>query len=410
VNRRYRDFSRAKFQFEDALFNTTSQSYVETGVSITPEAGINVILFRANASAGSGVASPSLKAIYGEEDLGESIHNESVAGGHWNGIDLAGWKVVDCDGVSEVKLLARTNSSPTSVDVGAQQIISLPLGGWNLVLDTHYSLVQSEDTTEVDVTSVDVVIESLNFTVPTTGKYLVLWYAEAAMSEFPPGDGAYSIYGFVNDPGDSFPRRNSSNQRDAPGFGAQDDFHSWMWSEIRTISAGANTYTVKGRRSNGSLSVFVRRPRIIVISLDNVFEGTPQAGTTGTDTATQSNSFVENSVVDKTHNSASSEQVLVIANQTVDYRTPAHPSGGSNNNVATYKIRDNTDGVDYGTDSGERGKDWATNVIPTTVFALKEGALGDTDWKVYIREANNNGGWVTVSFTSVAVMGLTPKL
>jgi hypothetical protein len=146
-----------------------------------------------------------------------------------------------------------------------------------------------------------------------------------------------------------------------------------------------------------------------VISLDNVFDGTPQAGTSGTDTATTSNSFVENTIVARTHNSAASEQVLVIVNQTTDNKTGDHPSS-SNDNTATYKIRDDTDGVDYATDSGERMRDWAVNVIGTTLFALKEGAVGDTDWKVYIREANNNGGWVTVTTSQIAITGLTPKL
>ncbi len=407
VNRRFRDFSRSQFSFEDTLFNTTSQSYAETGVSITPEAGINVILFRANASPGSeGTGQPSLKATYAGSDIGESINNENEIGGHWNGVDLAGWKVVDCDGVSEAKLLAHIGSSSRSADVGAQQIISLPLGGWNLVEDTHYSLVQSEDTTEVTSGSA-VVIETLNFTVPTTGRYLVLWYAEAAMSENA-ALGSYALYAYVND-GDSFPNRSSHMSRDSPGQFTDNDFHTWMWSEIRTISAGANSYTIKALRWNGNTTVFIRKPRIIVISLDNVFEGTPQSGTSGTDTPTTSNSFVENTVGARTHNSATSEQVLVIANQTVDYKTAAHPTS-SNENVATYKIRDNTDGVDYGTDSGERGKDWVTNVIPTTVFALKEGAVGDTDWKLYVREANGFGGWITVTTTSIVVTGLTPKL
>jgi hypothetical protein len=104
---------------------------------------------------------------------------------------------------------------------------------------------------------------------------------------------------------------------------------------------------------------------------------------------------------------------LVIANQTVDYKpTPAPPGkpSNSNNNVATYKIRDNTDGVDYGTDSGERPRDWTVNVIGTNIFALKEGAVGDTDWKLYFREANGNGGWVTVTTSNIAITGLTPKL
>jgi hypothetical protein len=391
--------------FEDAIFNTTSSTYVETGVSLTPEAGINVILFRANASAGSeGAASPSLKATYAGSDIGESVDYENETGGHWNGIELAGWKVVDCDGVSEVKLLARRTTNERSTDVGAQQIISLPLGAWGLVEDTDYSLVQSEATTEITDANLTVV-DTLNFTVPETGEYLVLWYAEGAMQENA-GLGEYAVYGYVNE-ADPFLKRNAHNSRESAGPTGADEFHTWMWSEMRTIQAGANSYTVRAQRWNGISTLSVRRPRLLVISLA-AFEGTRQRWSSGTDVATTSNSFVEYTPFSWTHNSAQSEQVLVIMNCTTDLKTTEHPSG-SNDNVATYKIRDDTNGVDYATDYGERARDWVSNVQQTTAFALKEGAVGDTNWKIYIREANNTGGWVTGTYGSIAITGLTPK-
>ena len=73
VNRRYRDVPEAQFQFVDAIFNTQSTSYVDTGTSIIPRAGINLVLFRANSAAGAeGITLPSLKAQYAGADIGET--------------------------------------------------------------------------------------------------------------------------------------------------------------------------------------------------------------------------------------------------------------------------------------------------------------------------------------------------
>lgn len=406
VNRRFRDFSRAKFAFEDNIFTTTSTTFVETGVSLVPEAGINVILFRANASAGSlGGAAASLQATYAGSEIGSSELNKSIQGGHWNSIEFAGFRVIDSDGTSEVKINAKVIGGARNVDVGAQQIISLPLEGWGLVEDTHYSFFQSEDTFQI-TSPTAVIVDSMAFTVPTTGKYLVLWYAESAMAQNA-GLGEYAIYGFVNE-GDSFNNRSSHIAREAPGTGSASDFHTWFFSEIRTIQAGANSYSVRSLRWQGNTIVSVRKPRMIVISLD-AFQGTPKSGESFADVATTSNSFVEIPALSRTFESGSrSEQVLFIANCTGGQNTIEHP-GGSDANVATYKIRDATAGVDYATDSGERLIDISSNRTRATTFGLKENASGSTVWQVFLREANNTGGWVTYTHGNSAVMGLTPK-
>ena len=318
--------------------------------------------------------------------------------GHWNDIELSGWKVIDCDGTSEVKLLALSNTGARSVDVGAQQLISLPLEGWGFVEDTHYFFQQSqgESVTEFSEPSTTLVtIDTFNVSVPTTGLYLVLWYAEGAQVTAA-ALGEWVIYAAKD-----ASLRSQHQARESTTLA--DEFHTFAFSEIRTLDAGANDLSIKARRWNGVGAVKVKRSRIAVISMD-AFKGTTQQIASFTDTLTTSNSFIENTVMARTHNSAPrSEQVLVIVNQTSEGQT-------SNSNVATYKIRDDTAGVDYATDSGERMRDFSSNVTSTMLFALKENAKGNTDWKVFLRNANNTGTDVKFTFGNIAVLGLTPNV
>jgi hypothetical protein len=349
----------------------------------------------------------SLKTTYDGADIGETAANSwgrTVEGNfdHWNSTEMTGFKVVDCNGSSSFDVLAKVLVGGSGVNVGSQQVISLPLEGWGLVENTDYWNHQDESVFTIlspVAQGPQVTTDTLNFTAPVTGQYLCLWSCEANLPE--EFGNSYSIDAYFNGA-----RSTQGDTREGITAGPSTEpdvgeYHTFMWSDIRTFTAGANNVEIRGQIKNSWLAdMLIRRRRMIVIDL-SAFEGTPQtASVTDPNTVTTS-TFTEMPDYSLTHTSASDEQVLVLLSlNTQDFTVPSV--------IGTFKIRDDTEGVDYATDFGERQIEPHTEQINTIGFGLKEATAGDTDWKAYIRCITYNGSQVRANSGTICILGLKP--
>jgi hypothetical protein len=201
--------------FEDTIFNTTNTSPTDTGVAITPDNGKNLIFARANCSAGfEGGDAGTMQATYDGVEIGiaEGFHSEQGAPGqlytsHWNANDFGMIKLVDTDGIAEIKARANANSGTRSINVGAQQLLSIPLESMGLVEGVDYWYQEEHEDTPVewkkgttDIEPYDPAtietrhreISRLEWTAPETEPYLTFFSFESDMSEFG-GSQNYSI-------------------------------------------------------------------------------------------------------------------------------------------------------------------------------------------------------------------------
>ncbi len=392
VNRRYRNFPKAAFMFEDSLSNITADIFTDTGVSITPDNGVNLIFARANASAGDAGVSPVLRATYNGAELGRSDINSSSQGGHWNGNEIGVMKVVDTSGLGEVKIQGHSNSPVNSTDIGAQQIISIPLGTMGLVEGVDYWYQEESDDTPFDIvwgdSGTDIkTAATLNWTAPENEAYLAFWYAEGAIQQTA-GLGAYAVYFYEGENNIT-----SHNMRSSGGI-ADFVYHSHAWAQAISISAGPASVSVRPRiwNQSGGTTAHFRRSRMLVIRASSILQGwgvggQQEAAFPHFDPVTHGsgNAFATIPGYTQTYTPSVKEQVIVMAmmaSESYDI-TPAKPA------VPTYVLRDDTEGVDYATDFGEMINKVGNDCM-TIAFAVKETSE-PTTWKIKIRDANDNG-------------------
>jgi hypothetical protein len=196
--------------FQDAgeLDNVSGATFGDTSIAITPDNGWNLVFVRAGCSAGSeGTTSTEIRATYAGTEIGVSEFYETGQDGHWNSNDFAMIKLVDTSGTDEVKIQAHGGSVGRSADVGAQQVLSIPLETMGLVEGVDYWYQEEYEGVDDDFNwdSGDIAPESLTSTVeisrldwtaPDTEVYFVFWSCEAAMqlAGGAPYDGNYAIY------------------------------------------------------------------------------------------------------------------------------------------------------------------------------------------------------------------------
>ena len=258
---------QALYSFEDAIYTTdTSASYEETGVSLTPAAGVNLVLFRANAGAGpAGSTGSKIKASYAGGDIAESTGNESssASAGHWNNTEMSGFKIIDTTGADSVKIHAAATSSPRSAEVGAQQIISVPLEDLGLVEGTDYWFDNGSDSF-VAIPSASgtqvVKVTEIELTAPVTGPYLLLGHCEAKISNYP-ANVSYRVYYYVNE-------SNISNHVAREGDVSGTTSHTMPWAQVVNLTAGTNKVSVRVGRWNTTNAFSYKRARIALINGD----------------------------------------------------------------------------------------------------------------------------------------------
>ncbi|KKN12444.1 hypothetical protein LCGC14_1016370, partial [marine sediment metagenome] len=362
----------AMFQFEDTIFNTgLGGTYQETGVAIVPDSGLNLVFWRENASAGSeGTTGIDLKATYLGAELAEVGPLFSIQGGHWNASELMGFKIVDADGSSLVKLHARTSSS--SADVGAQQLISVPLGQMGLASGTDFWYDNGiEGDTNIPTTLGDMTtVTSMPVNVTEAGPYLLMMSHDTKMP-IVAADGRWAAYLYVNETNVS----NHMAKEASPGVA---EYQNAPWAQVVNLAAGLNTIEIRAGKWTGIGALNMRRGRVCAIkgsSFDQM-----QGTRSFTDADSNTDTFTEITALSQTYTPNQREQVLVIGvtNSFSDDLTGTKA-------VATYKIRDDTDGVDYATDFGTP-VGLLSSSIHAFSFALKENTIDTTDWKMFIRE------------------------
>ena len=209
VNQRWRNFPKATYFFEDVTFNTTSGTFVDTGVTITPDNGINLVFARANSSGGSeGVDAGVTRVTYDGVDIGRAELFLSDQGGHWNANDMSMLKLVDSSGTGDLKIQAHRTGGGRSIDVGSQQLLTIPLETMGLVEGVDYWQGEFHEGTGpgdpfkwdtgldwlgADALTSMVEIARLNWTVPETEIYFMFYSWEAAMTN-PVADATYAVY------------------------------------------------------------------------------------------------------------------------------------------------------------------------------------------------------------------------
>lgn len=209
VNQRWRNFPEARYMFEDNTFNTTSGTFVDTGVTITPDNGINLVFARANSSGGSeGVDAGVTRVTYDGVDIGRAELFLSDQGGHWNANDMGMLKLVDSSGTGDLKIQAHRTGGGRSIDVGSQQLLTIPLETMGLVEGVDYWQGEFHEGTGptdpfkwdtglnwlgADALTSMVEIARLDFTAPETEIYFLFFSWESAMTN-PVVDAAYAVY------------------------------------------------------------------------------------------------------------------------------------------------------------------------------------------------------------------------
>ena len=385
---------KAKFQFEDTIFNTgTDNTYQKTGVSIVPDSGLNLVLWHENASAGSeGISAVELKATYLGSDLAEVEALFSTQGGHWNASELMGFKVIDANGTSAVELQARATSSSRSGDVGAQQLISVPLEQMALVSGTDfwYDNGIESDTAITTTLPTETVVTSMPVNVTEAGPYLVMM-SHDTKQQLVASFGRWAARLYVNE-------SNVSSHMDKQGTNVA-AYQNAPWAQVVNLNAGLNTIELRAGKWTGAGTVNMRRARLCVIngsSFDQM-QGTRSFA----DVSNNTDTFNEITALSQTYTPNQREQVLVFgcANSQSDDITGTKA-------VATYKIRDDTDGIDYATDFGTP-VGLLSSSIHAFSFALKENTIDTTDWKMFIREANSSSNTGTMNHGAMAIWSLS---
>ncbi len=386
------------FQFEDTIFNTgTDNTYQETGVSIVPDSGLNLVLWRENASAGSeGTSAADLKVTYSSSALAEVGPLFSIQGGHWNAGELMGFKVVDADGTSSVKLHARSTGGSRSLDVGAQQLISVPLAQMGLVSGTDFWYDNGiEGDTNIPTTlngtpSGMTTVTSMPVNVTEAGRYLVMMSHDTKMQTVA-AVGRWAAYLFVNE-------TNVSNHMAKEATGVA-EYQNAPWAQTVNLVAGLNTIEIRAGKWTGTGPLNMRRGRLCAIkgsSFDQL-----QGTRSFTDVDNNTDTFTEITALSQTYTPNQREQVLVIGvtNSISDDLTGTKA-------VATYKLRDDTDGIDYAIDWGTPAGD-LNNSVPAFGFALKENTIETTDWKMLIREPNLSTNTGSMNHGAMVVWSLS---
>lgn len=386
---------KATFKFEDTIFNTgTDNTYQETGVSIVPDSGLNLVLWRENASAGSeGIAGVELKATYLGSALTEVGTLFSTQGGHWNASELMGFKVIDADGTSSVKLHARAVGSARSGDVGAQQLISVPLGQMGLASGTDfwYDNGIESDTSITTTFPTQTTVTSMPVNVSDAGSYLVMM-SHDTKQPIVAGNGSWAARLYVNE-------INVSSHMDKEGSSGVAEYQNAPWAQVVTLVAGLNTIELRASRWAGVGTLNMRRGRLCVIkgsSFDQM-----QGTRSFTDVGSNTDTFSEITALSQTYTPNQREQVLVFGSVSSESDDITGTKA-----VATYKIRDDTDGIDYATDFGTP-VGHLSNSVHAFSFALKENTIVPTDWKMFIREANSSSNTGTMNHGAMAIWSLS---
>ena len=390
----------AKHILQENVFNISSTSYTATGAQIIPDNGVNLILYRANFGSGAeGMSGGDLKITYSASTLGEiASRRPGTTEGHFSDGEITGFKVVDTNGVSVVELFGKATSGSSSIDVGAQQIISIPLETMGLVEDTDYWFDNGIDSTVAITGSIawPQPITTISGVLPVAGDYLVFSMAEIEQQLFS-GDGAFAQTLYING---SNITNHTFMQSTING-----DFFSMTRASLVTLSAGLNVFECTVNLWKGTNDPNARRARLCIINAA-VFDQMQDIRTFA-DTDNPTDSFVEVSSISQTYIPNQPEQVIVIADVVSQSADVANPTPA----IPTYKIVDETDNVDYAADFGVPLLDdisgGTSDSVPSLAFAVKENTFNPTDWKVYLRDPNDDGSIVKFTQGSMIIWGLS---
>jgi hypothetical protein len=251
VNRRYRAFPKAIYMFEDVVFNNYGLVYADTGVTITPDNGKNLVFGRASCSAGSeGPAHGILRVLYDGTEIGISDLWQQDTGGTWNSNDLGMIKIVDSSGAGEIKLQAKASASNRSVDVGTQQLLTIPLDTMGLVEGVDYwyqeEYEDGDSPSSIEWSAGDndvfpwapgfastnnVECSKLEWTAPETEVYLFFYSFESTM-RFNIADGNHAVY-VVPPPG--WKEISSITRSGTTATGTVTPDFSWPWANNQWV-------------------------------------------------------------------------------------------------------------------------------------------------------------------------------
>ena len=373
----------AVFDDTPGTVNSASLTLVLAGSPMP--AGANLLLYRGNVGVASSSASLGPVEIearfngarvgFGE---GQTGNRSGTKRGHFDGGEIAGFKVVTGDGVSFSDIRVRRPSGSAIVEHGSLGLVSIPLGLMGLVENTDYWFDNGTDTSTNNTNSSFTDVEpAFNFTVPDDGDYLIFFTCELSASF----EGRIRV---ELDPS------SSDFVMTAAEIGSG-IFSPCPFAVVRTLSAGAHTLQMQQSTQTGFGGVSTRnRRRFFVIraaSFDQI-----QGIRSADDQSTTSPTSVELTAYSQTYSPNANEQLLILgtAGYTGTFATDTSAMG--------YKLVNITDNEDYRTDSGMPLYDpvnppETSNTLyrPTLMFHLLDDVSTPKDFEMQFRDAGNDG-------------------
>ena len=306
---------------------------------------------------------------------------------------------------TKIQTKCTTGGAARGADVGAQQLMSIPLETMGLVEGVDYWYEDGTDTPFIIDTGdggAIVTVATLNWTAPQDEVYLAFYYCESSQVTVAL-DGEYAVYHYL-DTHDPIGEINltTHNARESTGV-VENQWHTMPWVQaIGGISAGPNSISIRAQVWNGIGDLKIRRARMFVIRESAITSWQQKRIATDFNPVADGDGDVFASMPDftQTRTPPALEQTIVLAMMTSE-------TADANSTVPTYAIRDDTDGVNYAEDFGEIVLT-TSNVTYSLAMAIKESAK-QTTWKALIREANNTGNACNFTDGEVLIFGLKNK-
>lgn len=376
------------FDLEDGTFTTSSTAYVDITDSVTAPlpVGHNLLIYGATAGTSAGTTpSVNLKCVFAGVDAGENSDRSFATSGTYGGINLSGFKIVTGDGVNTAKLQADLDTAASVLNVSARALLSVPLAALGLIENSDYWFSNGLETDTVVSSATFANITTVNATLPETGDYLVFGSAEMRSNSASPFQVRYALDGTVL----------SSTAQRATLITA--DYRSMSFARLISVTAGTHSFTVQAARTAGTPNI--RRARICIIRA-GAFDKVTGLRSTSTQN-TSSTVFTKVTSSEITHIPNQPESVIFIANPDATTSTVTGPP------TMNYKLVNETDVVDYMTDTTPTVFRATADVIPTFLFTKLDNVSVPKTFSLSFREGQFTGSTVTHNAVNMITWSLT---
>ena len=323
------------FVSDETITNVSSVTSTPTGTGLSMPAlptGENLLFFRMNMAGQSGNTTLlELACEFDGDELGRQGTTDAGGDqGHWDDVDLSGFKIVEGDAAKTAELLYNKSAGgSTDVRYGTQGLLSIPLEQMSLTSGTEYFYTNGSEVSQTLTSNgfVEVTHSVMAFNVTTAGEYLMIGSCEGL------ADIETLVYYYL----DAAPQNVFTMSAGTS-----------LWSghpfiKKVTLSAGAHTASVQAATdiSFGNAG-HVRRGRLIFI-LKEAFDNIVVDRNT-TPRTTTSNSYVPHPGITPAYSPNQQEQLLVLG-QAASY-TAAKQSH------TAFKLHNSTTSADYMADAG----------------------------------------------------------